>query len=114
MQPMPQSICAIVCIYVCFRPTQRLLPGVYHLGRSLIHGNAGLLALSAWTSRSTEGQMEGLSHASSRWWYDLRSGHQLSHVHVPRRSESRSTEDSETFGGQSGPQPDLLWTESER
>ena len=42
----------------------------YHLGRSLIHGNAGLLALSAWTSRSTEGQMEGLSHASSRWWYD--------------------------------------------
>ena len=28
MQPMPQSICAIVCIYVCFRPTQRLLPGV--------------------------------------------------------------------------------------
>ena len=28
MQPMPQSICAIVCIYVCFGPTQRLLPGV--------------------------------------------------------------------------------------
>ena len=28
MQPMPQSICAIVCIYVYFGPTQRLLPGV--------------------------------------------------------------------------------------
>ena len=28
MQPNPQSICAIVCIYVCFGPTQRLLPGV--------------------------------------------------------------------------------------
>ena len=30
MQPMPQSICAIVCVYVCFGPgpTVRLLPGV--------------------------------------------------------------------------------------
>ena len=35
-------------------------------------GNAGLLGLSAWTSRSTQGRMEGLTHASSHWWYDLR------------------------------------------
>ena len=28
MQPMPQSICAIVCVYVCFRPPGRLRPGV--------------------------------------------------------------------------------------
>ena len=28
LQPMPQSICAIVCVYVCFGPTVRLLPGV--------------------------------------------------------------------------------------
>ena len=46
-------------------------------------GNAGLLALSAWTSRSTQGRMEGLTRASSDWWYDLRSGHQVLHVHEP-------------------------------
>ena len=33
MQPNPQSICAIVCIYVCFGPTQRLLPGVLQMKR---------------------------------------------------------------------------------
>ena len=39
MQPMPQSICAIVCIYVCFGPTQRLLPGVQG------HGDVDIISL---------------------------------------------------------------------
>ena len=61
----------------------------YSLGRSLLYGNPEPVAHSAWTSKSTQGCMEGLTHASSRWWYDLRSGHQLSRVHVPQQSESR-------------------------
>ena len=58
MQPMPQSICAIVCIYVYFGPTQRLLPGViitvrYSVDQHRCTENCGPFFSTLITSRRT-------------------------------------------------------------